>query len=82
MVREGLLLPQILGELPDVLKTLDDENVKNAGQHDINFEASSIDTVIFFFRRQKNEWCPLSIAEPTQTVKSTLWKHIRQLSLP
>ena len=53
MVREGLLLPQILGELPDVLKTLDDENVKNAGQHDINFEASSIDTVIFFFGVKK-----------------------------
>ena len=45
---KGLLLPQILGELPDVLKTLDDENVKNAGQHDINFEASSIHTVTFF----------------------------------
>lgn len=51
---KGLLLPQILGELPDVLKTLDDENVKNACQHDINFEASSIHTVIFF-RRQKTE---------------------------
>lgn len=48
VVRKGLLLPQILGELPDVLKTLDDENVKNVGQHDINFEASSIHTVIFF----------------------------------
>ena len=71
MVRKGLLLPQILGELPDVLKTLDDENVKNACQHDINFEASSIHTVIFF-RRQKTERCPLSIAEPTQTVKSSL----------
>ena len=54
MVPKGLLLPQILGELPDVLKTLDDENVKNACQHDINFEASSIHTVIFF-RRQKTE---------------------------
>ena len=32
----SLLLPQILGELPDVLKTLDDENVSNAGRHDIN----------------------------------------------
>lgn len=53
MVREGLLLPQILGELPDVLKTLEDENVKNAGQHDINFEASSIVTVIFFSASKK-----------------------------
>ena len=45
--------PKILGELPDVLKTLDDENVKNAGQHGINFEASSIHTVIFFFGVKK-----------------------------
>ena len=45
--------PKILGELPDVLKTLDDENVKNAGQHGINFEASSIHTVIFFSASKK-----------------------------
>ena len=53
MVRVGLLLTQILGELPDVLKTLDDENVNKAGQHDIKFEASSIYTVTSLFDVKK-----------------------------